>query len=33
MELWMVGEDRSLAELARLCRTALASLRDGIVEG
>ncbi|MCV7179346.1 TetR/AcrR family transcriptional regulator [Mycolicibacterium sphagni] len=33
MELWMVGEDRSLAELARLCRTALESLRDGIVEG
>jgi AcrR family transcriptional regulator len=32
MELWMVGEDRSLAELARLCRTALESLRDGIVE-
>ncbi|WP_319430194.1 TetR/AcrR family transcriptional regulator [Mycobacterium sp. RTGN5] len=33
MELWMVGEDRSLAELARLCRTALESLRDGIIEG
>jgi AcrR family transcriptional regulator len=33
MELWMVGEDNSLAELARLCRTALESLRDGIVEG
>ena len=32
MELWMVGEDRSLAELGRLCRTALESLRDGIVE-
>jgi AcrR family transcriptional regulator len=32
MELWMVGEDRSLAELARLCRTALESLRDGIIE-
>lgn len=31
MELWMVGEDRSLAELGRLCRTALESLRDGIV--
>ncbi|BBY64769.1 TetR/AcrR family transcriptional regulator [Mycolicibacterium helvum] len=31
MELWMVGEDTSLAELARLCRTALESLRDGIV--
>jgi AcrR family transcriptional regulator len=33
MELWMVGEDRSLAELARLCRTALESLRAGIIEG
>jgi AcrR family transcriptional regulator len=33
MELWMVGEDRSLAELARLCRTALESVRDGIIEG
>jgi AcrR family transcriptional regulator len=33
MELWMVGEDRSLAELARLCRTALESLREGIIEG
>lgn len=31
MELWMVGEDQSLAELGRLCRTALESLRDGIV--
>ncbi|KAA0107841.1 TetR/AcrR family transcriptional regulator [Mycolicibacterium sp. P1-5] len=32
MELWMVGEDRSLAELGRLCRTALASLRHGIID-
>jgi AcrR family transcriptional regulator len=32
MELWMVGEDRSLAELGRLCRTALESLRGGIIE-
>jgi AcrR family transcriptional regulator len=32
MELWMVGEDTSLAELARLCRTALESLRHGIIE-
>ncbi|MGH3525567.1 MAG: TetR/AcrR family transcriptional regulator, partial [Mycobacterium sp.] len=30
MEVWMLGEDRSLAELARMCRTALDSLRDGI---
>ncbi|MEZ0363531.1 TetR/AcrR family transcriptional regulator [Mycobacterium sp. pUA109] len=28
MEVWMLGEDRSLAELARMCRTALDSLRD-----
>ncbi|WP_036420681.1 TetR family transcriptional regulator [Mycolicibacterium vinylchloridicum] len=33
MELWMVGEDRSLTELGRLCRTALESLRGGIIEG
>lgn len=26
MEVWMLGEDRSLAELARMCRTALDSL-------
>ncbi len=32
MELWMVGEDRSLAELGRLCRTALESLRAGIID-
>src|ERR1700694_3771365 len=32
MEVWMLGDDRSLAELARLCRTALESLRSGIVE-
>ncbi|GAA2812178.1 TetR family transcriptional regulator [Mycobacterium crocinum] len=32
MELWMVGEDRSLAELGRLCRTALESLRHGIID-
>lgn len=31
MELWMVGEDRSLAELGRLCRMALESLREGII--
>jgi len=31
MEMWMVGQDTSLTELARLCRTALDSLREGIV--
>ncbi|MGB3481645.1 MAG: TetR family transcriptional regulator [Mycobacterium sp.] len=31
MELWMVGEDRSLPELSRLCQTALSSLETGIV--
>ena len=31
MELWMVGEDRSLPELSRLCQTALRSLESGIV--
>lgn len=28
MEVWMLGEDRSLAELARMCRTALDSLAN-----
>lgn len=28
MEVWMLGADRSLAELARMCRTALDSLRN-----
>lgn len=32
MELWMVGEDTSLAELGRLCRTALESLRKGVID-
>lgn len=31
MEMWMVGEDRSLAELARLCSAALDELRSGIL--
>jgi AcrR family transcriptional regulator len=31
MELWMLGDDRSLAELSRLCQTALSSLESGIV--
>jgi AcrR family transcriptional regulator len=30
MEVWMLSEDRSLPELARLCRTALDSLAAGI---
>lgn len=30
MEVWMLGDERSLAELARLCRTALDSLQSGI---
>ncbi|HET9877324.1 MAG TPA: TetR/AcrR family transcriptional regulator [Mycobacterium sp.] len=30
MEVWMLGQDRSLAELARMCRAALDSLRDGV---
>lgn len=28
MEVWMLGTDRSLAELARMCRAALDSLQD-----
>ena len=30
MEVWMLGDDRSLGELARVCHTALESLRAGI---
>jgi AcrR family transcriptional regulator len=30
MEVWMLGEDRSLGELARVCHAALESLRAGI---
>ena len=33
MEMWMLSEDRSLPELARLCSTALESLTSGIVNG
>ena len=29
MEVWMVGDDRSLGELARMCHMALESLRGG----
>jgi AcrR family transcriptional regulator len=32
MEVWMLSDDRSLPELARLCRTALDSLASGIVD-
>ena len=31
MEVWMLGEDRSLDELARMCSAALSSLESGIV--
>ncbi len=31
MEIWMRGDDRSLAELARLCRTGLSTLESGIL--
>jgi AcrR family transcriptional regulator len=33
MEVWMLGEDRSLGELARVCHAALESLRSGITAG
>jgi AcrR family transcriptional regulator len=32
MEAWMVGDDRSLGELARMSHVALASLRGGIAD-
>jgi AcrR family transcriptional regulator len=32
MELWMLGDDRSLGELARVCQLALESVRTGITE-
>ncbi|MBW0015175.1 TetR/AcrR family transcriptional regulator [Mycobacterium sp.] len=32
MEFWMLGNDRSLGELARMCHTALESLRAGITD-
>ncbi|HTY31460.1 TetR/AcrR family transcriptional regulator [Mycobacterium sp.] len=32
MELWMLGDDRSLGELARMCHMALESLRAGITD-
>jgi AcrR family transcriptional regulator len=33
MEVWMLSDERSLPELARLCREALESLRKGIGDG
>jgi len=33
MEVWMLGENRSLAELARLSQNALASLQRGGIDG
>lgn len=32
MEFWMLGDDRSLGELARVCHLALESLRSGITD-
>ncbi len=32
MELWMLGDDRSLGELARVCHLALESVRAGITD-
>jgi AcrR family transcriptional regulator len=32
MEFWMLGDDRSLGELARVCHLALESLRAGITD-
>ncbi|MGA9488842.1 MAG: TetR/AcrR family transcriptional regulator [Mycobacterium sp.] len=32
MEVWMLGADRSLSELARVCHAALESLRAGITD-
>ena len=32
MEVWMLDDERSLPELARLCRTALDSLASGVVD-
>ncbi|NKZ06506.1 TetR/AcrR family transcriptional regulator [Actinomadura latina] len=33
MEVWMLGDERSLAELARLCHSALSSIEGGMVHG
>jgi AcrR family transcriptional regulator len=32
MEVWMLGDDRSLGELARVCHVALEALRTGITD-
>jgi hypothetical protein len=32
MEVWMLGEVRSLAELARVCQSALEVLQAGIID-
>jgi AcrR family transcriptional regulator len=32
MEVWMVGDDRTLGELARLCHAALETLRAGLTD-
>jgi AcrR family transcriptional regulator len=32
MEVWMLGDDRSLGELARVCHVALESLRSGVAD-
>jgi AcrR family transcriptional regulator len=32
MEVWMLGDDRSLGELARVCHLALETLRTGLTE-
>jgi AcrR family transcriptional regulator len=33
MEVWMLGDDRSLSELAQLCHDALTSIERGMVDG
>jgi AcrR family transcriptional regulator len=33
MEVWMLRDERSLAELAQLCHSALSSIEDGMVDG
>jgi AcrR family transcriptional regulator len=33
MEVWMLGGERSLSELARLCQSALSAIEGGLVDG
>ncbi|MFI6741539.1 TetR/AcrR family transcriptional regulator [Nonomuraea sp. NPDC050451] len=33
MEVWMLGDERSLAELAQLCHSALSSIEHGMIDG